>query len=182
MQQFEITLKNEKLRLYNRISWIILGIHIIIFLYLGLFARDKDTASASIATLIMIGFCFLLKYYLYKTKKKWQLSVNAFFFLLIIGWTGNHQYLLSIIPAVFYILSSATVRKFIVAFSTEKIIYPSFPSKTIHWTELNTAVLKDGLLTIDFKNNKIIQQYVDESKTVVNEQEFNDFCRQQLNK
>ena len=182
MEQFQITLKNEKLRLYNRVSWIILCIHIIVFLYLGLFAKDKGIASGSIATLILITFCFLLKYYLFKTKKKWQIGVDVFFFLLMIGWITNHQYWLSVIPAVFYILSAVTVRKLIVVFSEDKIIYPSFPLKIIKWPELNNTVLKDGLLTIDFKNNKFIQQSIEESKTVVNEQEFNDFCRQQLNK
>lgn len=70
----------------------------------------------------------------------------------------------------------------LVSILNEKIIYPSFPKKKIAWSELNNIVLKDGLLTIDFRNNKFIQQPVDETKTAVNEQEFNDFCRQQLNK
>ncbi|MGQ0738707.1 MAG: hypothetical protein ACT4OJ_06570 [Bacteroidota bacterium] len=64
----------------------------------------------------------------------------------------------------------------------ESIFYPSFPVKKISWTSLNNCLLKDGLLTIDFRNNKIIQQAIDESKTSVNEKEFNEFCRQQLNK
>ena len=182
MQQFEIALKNEKIKLYNRLSWIIICINILVFFYLSLFPSEKNIASGSIATLILLSCCFLLKFYLYKTKTKWQIGADAFFFLLMIGWISTRQYWFSIIPAVFYILSGITVRKFIAIFSEEKITYPSFPLKTIYWNELTNAILKDGLLTINFKNDKFIQQFVDETKTVVNEQEFNDFCNQQLNK
>ena len=58
----------------------------------------------------------------------------------------------------------------------------SVPKKHIEWSQLNNIILKDGLLTIDFKNNKFIQQFIDDTNTALNEQEFNDFCGQQLNK
>lgn len=51
----------------------------------------------------------------------------------------------------------------------------------IRWGQLNNLILKDDLLTIDLKNNKLIQQYLDESSGPVNEKEFNDFCQKQLN-
>jgi hypothetical protein len=43
-------------------------------------------------------------------------------------------------------------------------------------------MIKDGLLTIDFKNNRIIQQQIANISSGIDEKEFNDFCRQQLNK
>ena len=43
-------------------------------------------------------------------------------------------------------------------------------------------MLKDGLLTIDSKDNKVIQQLIDEEKTKIDEKEFNDFCKDQLRK
>ncbi len=52
----------------------------------------------------------------------------------------------------------------------------------LKWEQLNNLVMKDGLVTIDLKNNKLIQQYLDESSITVNEKEFNDFCKKQLNK
>ena len=72
-------------------------------------------------------------------------------------------------------------KKTLVSIFTDKILYPSLPQKNISWPELNAIILKDGLLTIDFKNNKLIQQTIDENSTV-NEQDFNEFCRQQLKK
>lgn len=45
------------------------------------------------------------------------------------------------------------------------------------WTEFSNIVLKDGLLTMDFKNNKLIQISIDESKAPVDETRFNGYCR-----
>lgn len=86
------------------------------------------------------------------------------------------------ITLLFDIFSKITTRNLEVAFTKNDIQYPSFPIKKIKWDEVAQVILKDGLLTIDFKSNKIIQQTIDEIKTPVDEKEFNDFCRQQLNK
>jgi len=52
--------------------------------------------------------------------------------------------------------------------------------RKIQWAAVANMILKDGLLTIDMKNNRIIQQYIDDAKTKVDQQEFNEFCRQHL--
>ena len=80
------------------------------------------------------------------------------------------------------ILHIAALQKPIVSISESQVIYPSFPRKKIDWQELSNLMLKDGLLTIDFKNNKIIQQQIADISSTIDEKEFNDFCRQQLNK
>jgi hypothetical protein len=177
MQTFRIFLKNEKFKSYLRLSWLIVIIHIIIYLYITLFSEDRYLASGYTFVLIIIGLCLILKYYLQRKKTKWQIGVDVFFILLFLGWITNKQYWPSIIPAVLYILSSLALRKSVIIFSEEKII---FPLRTIRWNELDNTMLKDGLLTMDFKNNKIIQQPIDEAQTNVNEKEFNEFCKAQL--
>lgn len=79
--------------------------------------------------------------------------------------------------SVLYVISK---KDLVVRTSEEEINYPSLPQRRITWNELNNVILKDGLLTIDFKNNRFIQQFIDESKTSVIEKEFNDFCSRQL--
>ena len=78
------------------------------------------------------------------------------------------------------ILHSIAIRRLVIFANTDRIIYPSFPRRSIEWNELSNIILKDDLLTIDFKNNKIIQQLVDKTEATVNEKEFNDFCFKQL--
>lgn len=54
--------------------------------------------------------------------------------------------------------------------------------KEVNWDEVNNVILKDGLLTIDFKNNKLFQHIILNSDEDISEKEFNDFCEEQLNK
>ncbi|OYY22402.1 MAG: hypothetical protein B7Y69_06810, partial [Sphingobacteriia bacterium 35-40-8] len=56
----------------------------------------------------------------------------------------------------------------------------SFPKKHILWEELNNVVIKDGLLTIDFKNNKLLQKEIQSGSNAKDEQDFNEFCRNKL--
>lgn len=52
-----------------------------------------------------------------------------------------------------------------------------FSSSTYQWNEFSNIILKDDLLTLDFKNNKLIQVSIDENEPAVDEKEFNEFCR-----
>jgi hypothetical protein len=58
-------------------------------------------------------------------------------------------------------------------------IKKSFSAKNYEWTVFNNIILKDGLLTLDFKNNKVLQLELD-TNTEANEKQFNDFCSQKI--
>src|ERR1700757_309604 len=55
-----------------------------------------------------------------------------------------------------------------------------FANEVFRWADFNNIVVKDGLLTLDFTDNKLLQLYIDEAKTAVNEAAFNSFCRERL--
>ena len=143
MQQFQIIFKNEKIRLYN-----------------------------------LLSFCFAFKYYF--RKKKYAFGHTPFFFLLMLAWINLELYVPAFIALVLELLSYYSLQKPVIVFTKDRISYPSFPRKKIAWSQLNNAILKDGILTIDLKNNKLIQQFIDEKNSAIDEKEFNDFCRQQL--
>ena len=71
-----------------------------------------------------------------------------------------------------------------IGFSTDKIIVKKLFKRTIHWNELNNAMIKDGLLTLDFKNNKLFQAETDDDEDNeeydASEEEFNAFCQEHL--
>ena len=67
-----------------------------------------------------------------------------------------------------------------VAFDSEEIVFNSFPQKKYGWNEIANVVLKDGLLTIDLKNNTLVQRAVDEAVPQDVEVEFNSFCQSQV--
>ena len=67
-----------------------------------------------------------------------------------------------------------------IGFDNEEIAFNTFPTKRIAWQEVNNVVLKDGLLTIDLKSNKLIQKEVCEVISKSTEEEFNTFCVEQI--
>ena len=64
-----------------------------------------------------------------------------------------------------------------IAFDDEEIVINSFPKKRHQWNELNNAILKDGILTLDFKNNRVFQKEVNAEVSKEIEQEFNRFAQ-----
>ena len=67
-----------------------------------------------------------------------------------------------------------------IAFDDEEIVFNTFPRSHYHWSEFSNVVLKDGLITIDFKNNKLIQKELDSNVSPQLEQDFNDFCKERI--
>ena len=67
-----------------------------------------------------------------------------------------------------------------IAFDNEGAVVNSLPKKTYTWAQLSNVVLKDGILTIDFRNNKLIQKPIESHTSAKEEQEFNEFCLAKL--
>jgi hypothetical protein len=70
-----------------------------------------------------------------------------------------------------------------IGFDEKEIVINGLWPKKIQWSALGNVVLKDGLLTLDFKNNKIIQKETDDlgdDEYDGDEDEFNTFCETQL--
>ena len=53
--------------------------------------------------------------------------------------------------------------------------------RIIEWNELTNVIKRDDLLTLDFKNNRLLQVQILNADDI-SENEFNQFCLQQLNK
>jgi hypothetical protein len=67
-----------------------------------------------------------------------------------------------------------------IAFGKEEIVFNSFPKKIFLWDELNNVIIKDGIITIDFKSDKLIQKEIQSGSTLRDEQDFNEFCQNRL--
>ncbi|MEO7209315.1 MAG: hypothetical protein ABIY35_00100, partial [Chitinophagaceae bacterium] len=56
----------------------------------------------------------------------------------------------------------------------------TFYVKTYAWNDLQNIILRDGLITLDFKTNKIFQATVLEQTPDNGEESFNTFCNEQM--
>src|SRR5262249_5929377 len=64
--------------------------------------------------------------------------------------------------------------------SESNVILPGLAGhRIIEWSQLTNVIKRDDLLTLDFKNNKLMQVQIINADDVP-ENEFNQFCRLQL--
>jgi len=67
-----------------------------------------------------------------------------------------------------------------IGFSENEISFNTLPRKSLKWNQVSNALIKDGLLTIDLKNNRLYQKEIEGYVTADIEKEFNDFCYQRI--
>lgn len=176
---YSFLLKNTNLRLYNRIAYIISFLNFLFFIYLAYFAESisgSGKIKAYVFVLVLI-FCFEWLYKKFYPGMQYYFTLNYTF--LIIGWafiyTSAGMVILHLLLAALDILIRQNI---LLGITNDAIIQQQgILKKKYNWDEFSNIIMKDGLLTLDFKNNKIRYYDIDEQ---VNETEFNHFCRQRL--
>jgi hypothetical protein len=69
-----------------------------------------------------------------------------------------------------------------IAIDPAGIVVNTFPKKFFAWSTIQNVVIKDDVITIDFKNNKLIQKDINEPVSESLTNEFNAFCAAQIAK
>jgi hypothetical protein len=178
--KIELTLKNSKLRSYHLIGWIFIFLNLFALAYLSFYGSEMDRYLVLAVFLISILTAFIAwgdkVHFMSKTG-----YAGIPYVLMMALWIKWEFYWMAGISLLLYVLYIYSVRKFEVLISAENIIYPSFPKKLIRWNELQNLIVKDGILTIDFKNNKLLQNEIAEDNPI-DERKINEFCREQLTK
>lgn len=174
MKKYEIVLQNKKAKIYFTISWLIIVLNFIALIYIivsGLAKYPVIPITGTVALLILSVTPVLSK-----RENKFDLLFGA----VIITWLLMQFFWPAIINLLLFTQYTVSARRLVVSINENGINYPSFPKKAFRWNELNNVILKDGLFTIDFKNNKLIQQLAEKRVDTINEKEFNDFCSQKI--
>ncbi|HMI61912.1 MAG TPA: hypothetical protein VK518_13420 [Puia sp.] len=193
--QYLVILKKESERTTDLLSFLLCFISAMCFLYFAVrFQRFSGTTGSGVAYGINLSsqtfFLFLvagiiiggLIFNLVRRRRK-QVRYRSFLLLAAVGWIGITP--IPWIAAVFVILfflEHQTKRPLEIGFDLDRIVINSLIRRRYAWTDLSNVVLKDGLLTLDFKNNKLLQKEVvdDEDEDDADEEEFNMYCRQRL--
>jgi len=175
MLRFSILLKNERLRTYTIISWLIIALNFVAFMYVGYSGRSRIANLPYFAAgllLVIFFFRFISQREAFEND-----SISLCFSIVIICWIVLQYYWAAGVIILLFLFQDISRRQLNVLFYDDRIIYPSFPRRTIEWKELNNVVLKDAVLTIDLKNNKV---YQNEIISPASELDFNEFCDTQL--
>lgn len=175
MPKFTIMLKNEKLKTYTIISWFIIALNFISFVYIGVSGTSKIANlpyfAAGLLLLIFFGR------FISKREEFENDSISLCFSIVIIIWIVLQFYWAAVIIFFLFLFQDISRRRLTVLVYEDRIIYPSFPKRTILWDELTNVMLRDGILTIDLKNNKVFQNEIDSPASEI---DFNEFCIAQL--
>lgn len=67
-----------------------------------------------------------------------------------------------------------------IGFTDERIVFNTLFKRRFTWGQFNNVILKDNLLTLDFKNNKVFQKETIDDDSDADENEFNEYCLKQL--
>ena len=173
LYQFEIP--NTKRKMYQLFAYGIFVINAVASLLFSYFRDSSKGFYLLLAAIVCIGIMLwvTLKNADYKIKK----SASIFMFVFgIIIWLKYSMYWGSVINIALLFLHLNAVKQLMIQVTKEYISYPSFIEKKISWNEIQNIILKDGLLTIDQKDNKLIQYEVLYDEVQITEENFNQFC------
>ena len=174
---FILVFKSKGHAVVNWVSRIMLLLAIAIFIFASL-PFTKVSVSPLAITAIIIVWWVLTEIRLSKGK-------NVFFRIALlvagVGWyIQPGGFLIAMIYVAAALLEKQVKFPQEVAFDEEEIVFNSFPRKRFAWSAVNNIVLKDGILTIDFTTNKLIQKELESFPSAKDETEFNAFCRERL--
>jgi hypothetical protein len=179
MDSFEIVLKNEKVKPNNKIGYLISGTNFIFFIFYSFFVRHGYERVLWLVFALLIPATYFIELSFHKklTIKKNNISITYCWLVLL--WCAVNLWI-AVAHIILLVADTIAKRKLLVNFDTNGIEYPTVPKKNIPWDVLSNVILKDGLLTIDFKNNKLLQSEIETTGRQINETAFNHFCRQQI--
>src|ERR1700750_543729 len=115
-------------------------------------------------------------------RKKKDMRFRYWLFATGICWIGMPYLQWLLIPFFILALMEAQAKYPLeIGFYSEGVVLNSLFNKKFPWSSLQSVMLKDGILTLDFTNNKLIQKEVlDDDDPDAREDEFNDYCRSKL--
>ena len=176
MQQFEIILKNDKIKWYRTIALINLLLNVSIFAFLLFYDAYRAVALSSILALALY---ISLRGYVSKKQNPGPFFDEFVFFIPAMCWFGLHSYILMIVLILMGFLYRFTMQQIKFVFTSKVVMKTNFPKRVFDWNLFSNVILKDNILTLDFKNNKLIQSEI-ETQQAFNEIEFNEFAQSKI--
>jgi hypothetical protein len=177
---YVVVLRNDHIQFIEKTGWLLT------FLLIMLLVFSIYTTANS--TLLYVSLIITLSLFISNWIEKRKKKNIVFKPILITGGLGLS--IASSLPVIIGILIiiSGLIEKIILqkrefGFSKNIIQENGLFGKKINWGELNRVILKDDILTIDYKNNKLIQVYTDnedDDDYEVESDEFNAYCQNRL--
>jgi hypothetical protein len=168
-----VTLKSTlNYKVYDLISWLLLLIAVA-KAAVAVSTTDQSTMiKAIVFSVLILGSAIYSR--VTGSPYRWSLFAAFLSWIFLL-----YNYWIAVLYAICGILEKQVKFKRELGFDDEGITINTFPEKRYKWHEVSNVVLKDGLITVDLYNNKIIQKELEDEAEEV-ESEFNEYCRSHL--
>ncbi len=175
---YVVVLKKNSDRQIDLISILLCVLSIVGFLFEQIKARQINYPLSLISIVITAGII----YNIFFIKKDKSPRYKYLLFMAGVAWIGMpFMQWVSIALFALTFLEYQAKHPLEVGFTNEEIVINTLVRKRIDWNDLNNVILKDGLLTLDFKNNKLFQkETLDDDEPDADEDEFNNYVRKRM--
>lgn len=180
--QYVVVLKNQHTRYINVVGFL-LGLISIIF-----FVREllKPNQTGFVYLIGVLFIAAVLSWNVYQSvyKKKKVYYSRALLIAALVWMKMPYYQWLTFVFIILALLEYQAKYAIEIGFSDNEIKFNTLLKKRYCWSDFTNIILKDGLLTLDFADNKILQREIedDEDDDDADENEFNEYCRTQLAK
>ncbi len=180
MEHFNFIVKDENKKAFNLFFWFLFFLHFSIAAYVAIKNYSEAGTLLQLRFVIVYAVITILFYLLKKTKFSFSIDNPGLWVLYVGFWFTYQAYLPMVLIAVVVLLVKyLQTKKNEVIVSSDMITMKGVvATKKIPWQDIDNLILKDGLLSIDLKSNKLFQ--FDIVTNDISEIQFNQFCLKQL--
>ncbi len=181
--KYNFILKDNNQKAYSLFTWFLFFLHIAA----AIFALNTDNNKVRLSVGILLVFYVLLSsaYYFYRRHPRALETFSLVMALLYANfWFQQAGIIAALAFAVIFIAVTVVKgKRTSVLVSAEGVdLTRVFKTVTFSWEAMDNVMLKDNLITIDLKNNTIIQAEIVENNRMIDEDEFNQFCQSQMSR
>lgn len=173
MKEYQIYLPDSRKSAWNFTLFALL-INIFLFSWL--------LSSTPKSFFLWLGMLMSVSYFIFHllTRRGLLKKFQAVFSLVMIVfvWLVLEEWLPAMLNALLISAISYLKKSIKMSINEKGIFIFSFPLKSYQWNEFSNVMLKDGILTLDLKNNKLVQLLTLED--YIDEADFNEFCQKRI--
>ncbi|HXB33659.1 MAG TPA: hypothetical protein VNV35_09565 [Puia sp.] len=179
--QYVVILKKDGERATDLLSILLCFTSAVIFGYTQLKSDHPNIYLYAFTALILAGLVYNA---VVRRGRQKPVRYKYLILLTALGWFGM-PFLpwLGIVFLILAFLEHQAKRPLEIGFDRDRVVINTLIRRRHDWSVFNNVLLREGLLTLDFKNNRLLQKEVaddDEDDDDVDEEEFNAYCQDRL--
>ena len=182
---YVITVKQPDYKSANAISMLMLMLALAVFIYTA-WMHWSSRVYHNAAILYAVLSSFIAVWCIYCLAFASRLKRVPYFRLALaaaaIGWFVEplSNYWMGALYAIAALIERQVKFPAEIGVDDRGITFNSLPAKAYIWHEIDNVLLKDDIITIEFKNNKIYQKETEADVSAALEKEFNAYCSSKL--